>query len=361
MPSQQEVKWSQLKVGLIVLVSLALLTTLVFLMTSSSGMSVFSRKLTVTTYFANSAGLKVGAPVNLEGVTIGEVKKVIVTTDPARKLTPVKVVMKLNPNFHESLRKDSKASLSTVGVLGDTVIDINSLAATGPELQDGDELKTLEMPSINDVVKSSEGTIESFNVILAKLDHIVSDIESGKGTAGKLITDPELYDRTTKTLEQLQILTTNLNNSKGTVGKLITDPALYNHLDDAASHLDNVVKDIDDGKGSAGKLLKDDKLYDNLNSTLAHANSLLAEADSGKGGLGMLVKDPAFAKKLNDTVTNLDTLLANVNDGKGTLGKFATDDAAYNNLNKLILSSNDLVTTIRQNPKKYLTIHLNIF
>ncbi len=37
MPSQQEVKWSQLKVGVIVLVSMALLTTLLFLMTERLG------------------------------------------------------------------------------------------------------------------------------------------------------------------------------------------------------------------------------------------------------------------------------------------------------------------------------------
>ena len=72
MPSQQEVKWSQLKVGVIVVIALVLLTILVFLMSSASGMSPFSRKLTGFTYFPNSNGLKVGAPVNLEGVTIGE-------------------------------------------------------------------------------------------------------------------------------------------------------------------------------------------------------------------------------------------------------------------------------------------------
>ncbi len=49
MPSQSEVKWSQLKVGVIVLISLTLLTTLVFLMTSAQGLGVFSHKLIVTT------------------------------------------------------------------------------------------------------------------------------------------------------------------------------------------------------------------------------------------------------------------------------------------------------------------------
>jgi len=361
MPSQQEVKWSQLKVGLIVLVAVVLLSTLLFLMTSASGLSPFHKELTVTTYFENSAGLKTGAPVNLEGVTIGEVKKVLISTDPKRKLTPVYVIMKLNPKFSTSLHKDSTASLSTVGVLGDTVVDINSQVATGPQLQDGDELKTLETPSLQDVVKASQGTVESLNVILAKMNRIVDSIETGQGSVGKLITDPVLYNKATQTVDELHTLIVNINNGKGSVGKLLNDNQLYDHLNDTAAKLDTITTNLNAGKGSAGKLLNDDQMYNNLNATLAHANSLLAEADAGKGGLGLLTKDPAFAKKLDDTVTNLDSLLSGVNNGKGTLGKFASDDAAYNNLNKLLVSSNDLVTTIRSDPKKYLTIHLKIF
>ena len=75
----------------------------------------------------------------------------------------------------------------------------------------------------------------------------------------------------------------------------------------------------------------------------------------------LLIKDPAFARKLNSTVTNLDDLLTGINKGQGTIGKLATDDAAYTNLNKLLTSSNDLVAAIRQDPKKYLTIHMKIF
>jgi len=361
MPSQQEVKWSQLKVGVIVLVSVMLLCTLLFLMTSTKGMGVFSKKLTVTTYFDNSGGVKVGAPVELEGVTIGEVTHVEITTDPKRKLTPVKLIMKLDPRYHLDLRKDSLASLATVGVLGDTVVNISSQTATGPELQTGDELKTINSPSIQDVVKASQGTIESVNMILAKLDKITDTIEKGQGTAGKLINDPALYNEATATVTQLHTLTVNLNSGKGSMGKLIHDDELYDRLNDTAAKLDAIAAHLSAGKGSAGKLLTDDQLYDNLNSTLKHANSILAEADAGKGSLGILIKDPAFANKLTATVDKLDLLLSNVNSGKGTLGKLATDDAAYNNLNNLLTSSTDLVKTIRSDPKKYLTIHLKIF
>lgn len=361
MPSQQEVRWSQLKVGLIVLVASVVLVTLLFLMTSSAGLGIFSHKLTITTYFENSAGLKAGAAVNLQGVTIGTVKTVTVVATPDRKLTPVKVVMKLNEKYADELRKDSKASLTTIGVLGDTVVDINSQFAVGPPLRDGDELKTLETPSLTDVVKASQGTIESLNVILAKMNAIVDNLQTGKGSIGQLINNPDLYNKLNGTVDELHKLTVNLNKGKGTIGKLISDDSLYNRLNETTAKLQDITNDLDAGKGSAGKLLKDPSLYDNLNSTLKHANSLMAEADAGKGGLGLLIKDPNFRKQLNDTVTQVNQLVTGINQGHGTLGKLATEDTLHTNMNNLLTNSSDLVTAIRQNPKKYLTIHLKIF
>ena len=361
MPSQQEVRWSQLKVGVIVLVAAVILVTLLFLMTSSSGLGVLSKKLTVTTYFENSAGLKEGGAVNLEGVTIGTVKSVTVTTDPARKLTPVQVVMKLDDKYAGSLKQDSKASLTTVGVLGDTVVDINSQVAVGPPLKDGDELHTLETPSITDVVKASQGTIEQLNVILAKMNTVVDNLQDGKGSIGQLISNPELYNKAVVTVDELNTLERNLNAGRGSVGKLMTDDNMYNRLNGAAGKLENIADALDSGKGSAGKLLKDDALYNNLNATLTKTNNLLDQVQNGKGAAGMLINDPAFAQQLRDTLANVNTIVANVNAGKGTLGKLTTDDTAYTNLNKLLTQSTLLVDTLRQDPKKYLTIHLKVF
>ncbi|MBW4039599.1 MAG: MCE family protein [Acidobacteria bacterium] len=361
MPSQQEVKWSQLKVGSIVLVSVTLLCALLFLMTAGSGMSVFSHKIVVTTYFKNADGLKSGAAVDLEGVTIGEVKSVQITNDPARKMTPVKVVMKLDPKHRSSLHTDSKASLSTVGVLGDTVVNISSTTAVGPELHSGAELGTLESPNLTDVVKSSQGTIESVDVILAKMNAIAGNVQEGKGTVGRLVEDPALYEKATQAIDQLQMLTRNLNEGKGSAGKLLHDDQLYDRLNDTAAKLDTIATALQAGKGTAGKLLTDDSLYNNLNETLKHTNSLMAEADAGRGGLGLLTKDPAFARKLNHSVTQLDAILTSVNQGHGTVGKLVNDDAAYANLNKLLSASTDLVTTIRQDPKKYLSINMKVF
>jgi phospholipid/cholesterol/gamma-HCH transport system substrate-binding protein len=361
MPSEQEVQWSQLKVGTIVIVSTLILVTLLFLMTSASGFGIFSRKLTVTTYFENSGGLKTGAAVELQGVAIGAVSSITVTNAPDRKLTPVVVVMKLDSKYQASLHKDSTAALDTVGVLGDTVVDINSQVATGAPLQDGDELKTLETPSLSNVIKASQVSIESLNVMLSKLNTMVDNLQAGKGSVGQLLTNPGLYNKIDAVASDVHTLTSQLNAGKGSAGKLLTDDALYNRLNDTTGKLNDIVTELGAGKGSAGKLLKDDQLYDNLNATLKHANSIMADLDAGKGSLGILLKDPAFARSMNDTLAKTNALITNVNEGKGTLGKLATDDTAYTNINKLLTDSSGLVNAIRQDPKKYLTIHMKIF
>jgi phospholipid/cholesterol/gamma-HCH transport system substrate-binding protein len=361
MPSQQEVRWSQLKVGVIVVVSSAILVLLLFVMTSSTGVPVFAKRLTVSTYFENAAGLKAGGAVNLQGVTIGTVKAVDVTSDPARRLTPVKVVMELDKKYQSALKEDSRAELTTVGVLGDTVVNVNSQAAVGGPLRDGDELKTVESPGIPEVIKASQGTIEQLNVVLAKLNSVVDNIQSGKGSFGQLINNPDLYNKLNSTVTELHTLESNLNNGHGSMGKLLHDDTFYNNLNQTLTRTNSLLADVQNGKGTAGKLLHDDTMYNNVNLTLTRTNKLLDDVQHGKGAAGMLISDPAFAQKLRDTVEETHTLMANINAGKGTLGKAVTDDAAYTNANKLLTESTSLIEAFKQDPKKYLSVHVRVF
>jgi len=358
LPSQQQVKWSQLKVGVLVLVALATLTALVFLMSGSTG-GFLTGRITIISYFENSAGLKIGAPVNLEGVTIGTVKYIRII--PERKLTPVQVTMKVGKEYAPALHTDSKTSLDTIGVLGDTVVDIDSKFATGPPFQSGGELKTNETPNLSDVIKSSQGTIEQLNVILAKVDNLVDSLNGGRGTIGQLINDPTLYNKAVAAVNEIKTMADQISSGKGTIGKLISDDTLYNRFNDAAGHVENITKEVDAGHGSIGKVLKDDTLYNNLKQSTDSLNKILADVNAGKGALGLLAKDPKFAAKLNDTVTNLDTLLDNINKGEGTIGQLAKNPALYKHADEVMTNASDLIAAIRKNPKTYLTIHLKIF
>jgi phospholipid/cholesterol/gamma-HCH transport system substrate-binding protein len=357
-PSQQEVQWSQLKVGVLVIVALAALTALVFLMSGTTG-GIFTGKITLRSYFENSAGLKVGAPVNLEGVTIGTVTTVKIV--PARKLTPVEVTMKIGSKFREAVHTDSTSSLETIGVLGDTVVDINSKTATGPPVQNNGELKTNETPNLSDVIKSSQGTIEQLNTILAKVDHLADSLNSTKGSIGELINNPDLYNKAVATLNELSQLVDTVANGRGSIGKLVADDTLYNHINDTVAKLDKMTTSLDEGKGTIGKLLKDETLANNLNESVSNANKLLADINAGKGGLGMIAKDPQFAAKLRDTVDKLDSVLNRVDSGEGTVGQLVRNPSLYNNLDQSLTETRGLIAAIRENPKKYLTFHVKIF
>ncbi len=88
---------------------------------------------------------------------------------------------------------------------------------------------------------------------------------------------------------------------------------------------------------------------------------MVAEINAGKGTLGLLAKDPAFAAKLDDTVTRLDGFLKGLDEGKGTLGQLAQNRALYDHTDQMVGQAEQLVKSIREDPKKYLVIRMKVF
>ena len=357
MPSQQQLKWSELRVGVTVIVALVTLAVLTFLMSGTTG--IFTSKITLYVYFANAEGLKVGAPVRLQGVDLGNVKDIRGTAD--RRDSPVKVTMRVNTKYQFLVLKDTKATVATAGVLGEAFVDLDSRAAVKVKVQDGDELPAVDTPGLEDVVRSSQGTLQNMDSLVKRLDRIVASIESGQGTMGAFIKDPSFFNRANAILGQVQTLINDISNGKGTVGKLLADDTLYNKFNADVDKLSRMVDDMDQGKGSLGKFMKDDALYNNANQTLSKANKLMEDINAGRGTIGMLAKDERFPKKLNDTIDRLNTTLQKIESGNGSAAKFLNDPSLYNNTDQMLVETRGLIKAIREDPKKYLTIHFRIF
>jgi phospholipid/cholesterol/gamma-HCH transport system substrate-binding protein len=357
-PSRKEIQWAQLRVGALVLVAMAALVGLILLMSGSTG-GLFARKLMLRAYFENAAGVKDGAPVTLEGVTIGNVIHVRVV--PARNPTPVEVSMRVGYEFLHDLHTDSIAAIAQAGVLGDSFVDISSSHATGPPPANNAELKTSGSPSIQDVIRTSEDSITQVQSLTKKIEILTDSLNSKRGTIGMLINDPEMAHKVSVIATDLETITAAIASGKGTLGKLVNDDTLYARINSSVDKLDQITTALNEGKGTAGKLLKDDSLYNNLNAAVSNANQLVAEINAGKGSIGKLAKDPAFAKKLDDTVNRLDSILTSVDEGKGSIGQLVQNRSLYDHADQTLDQTQKLVKSIRDDPKKYLIIRLKVF
>jgi phospholipid/cholesterol/gamma-HCH transport system substrate-binding protein len=357
LPSQKQLKWSELKVGITVVVAAIVLLVLIFLMTGRGGL--FAKKILLKSYFFDAQGLRVGAPVRLSGVDIGNVSQISIV--PRKQAAPVEVLMKVNTRYKFNLRKDSKTLLSTAGVLGETYINIDSSTATGAEVEDGDVLPTSEQPGYQDVMRSTQNALQNMQALLARTDRIIAYVESGQGTIGKVIYDAALYNRLNATVNEFQKLVSDISQGQGSLGKLITNDELYNKANATIDKINLMIDDLNAGKGTAGKLLKDPSLYDTANQTIANFKQLTDDINAGKGAIGTLTKDQEFANKLKNTMNRLSSISDKLDAGEGTAGRFLHDPSLYDNTNKLLTDSQELVKAIRQNPKKYLTIHLKLF
>jgi phospholipid/cholesterol/gamma-HCH transport system substrate-binding protein len=331
---------------------------LILLMSGSSG-GLFARKLVLRCYFENAAGLKDGAPVTLEGVTIGNVIHVRVI--PSRNPTPVEVSMRVGHEYLHDLHTDSTATIAQAGVLGDSYVDLSSAHASGPQPANNAEITAAGSPSIQDVIRTSNESIIELNKLLHKIEITVDSVNSRGGAVGELVSDPEMAKKVARIATDLETITSAIAEGKGTLGKLVTDDALYNRANSAVDRLNKITIALEEGKGSAGKLLKDDSLYNNMNAAVSNVNQMVAEINAGKGAMGMLAKDPAFAARLDDTVNKLDLILKGMNEGKGTLGQLVQNRSLYDHTDQTMDQAQQLVKSIREDPKKYFVIRLKAF
>ncbi len=85
------------------------------------------------------------------------------------------------------------------------------------------------------------------------------------------------------------------------------------------------------------------------------------DLNAGKGPAGKLLKDEEFAAKLKNTISKLSAIADRLDAGEGTAGRFLKDPSIYNNTDQMLVETRNLVKAIRENPKKYLTIHFKVF
>ncbi len=358
MPQHERVQWAQLRVGFMVIVSLAVFAIAVFFISGQVGF--FTRHYTLKAYLASAGDLREGAQVRLAGIAVGSVAKIRISPYTDRQRA-VEVNLKIARTYQNEIRADSVASVETVGLLGDSYMDITRGTAGQEPVADGSAVKTAEKADIAAVVQNTNEVIMNLNVLSAKLDDITTQIQAGKGSMGKLLYDQTLYNKMDATASGAQALVDRAQRGEGTIGKLMSDETLYNRTVATLDRLNKVIDDVQHGEGSLAKFISDPSAYNNLNRLMTNGNTLIDGINQGHGTLGKLAKDEQFYNRMDSTLAHMDTITARIDQGQGTLGKLSTDPTLFNNLSESSQSLKEFLADFRKNPKKYLSIKLHIF
>lgn len=357
MPSPKKVAWSQLKVGLLAVISLIILAVLVVLMTGKD--NPFLKRTAVYTYLGDSAAMTEGSGVRLNGILVGKVTKIGLSgeTNPNRV---IRMVLQIDDQYMDKIPADSEIGFSAENMLGAKFLNIKRGQAK-EMLKPGGELKARDDKDFLEVVQSALPLLDSVKIILGRLDKIVASVEAGKGSIGKLLTDEALYKNLNLTVADVQKITSSVASGGGTIGRLLNDGALYDDIRKTISRLDAVMADLQAGQGTAGKLLKDPALYDELKKSSAEVRVLLADLNAGKGTAGKLLKDQALHDRVLLSLDKMNGTIDRLNAGQGTLGQLMVNPALYENLSATTAEFKSFMKDFRANPKKFLTIQLKLF
>lgn len=364
MPQHSRARWAQLRVGLIAIAALLLLGYLIILL--SSGTGLFSGSSNVFTFMGDSGDLADGAPVRLNGIVVGKVRNIALSgsNEPERV---IKIDLEIEDKYLPAIPVDSEAQISAGNLLGTKYINVTKGKAP-QHIQAGGELKSANVAEFQDVVRQSYSAVAALNGIVSKLGDLLDQIQSGKGTIGKFLVDPTLYDKAVALVNEGQGLIATLNSTKGSVGKWINDDQFYNDTRLTVQKLNNLLEGLQQGQGTAGKFLKDPAMYDDIRAGIAdlrksidHINQLLADVNAGKGTAGKLLKSDDLANQIHESIAKLDSILDKINNGQGTLGQLLVNPSLYESLDGTSREMTGLLKDFRANPKKFLRIKLGLF
>jgi len=358
MATRRSLAWTELRVGIVVILSFALLALAIFYVSGQSGF--FVKKYTVTAFLKNANNLRGGAEVSLEGVTIGNVSKVAVSreSDPNKA---VEAELQLDETYKNIIRSDSRLTISTIGLLGDSKVDITRGTEAGTVIEDGGTIQGTEEGDIRRIVQGANDVVANFQVLSEDFKKITDRIDRGEGTLGKFLTDTAIFDNANQAAVELRTLVRDARTGPGTLGKLISDDQLHVKIMQISDRVDSLMAKVESGNGSLGKFVNDPSLYNRVDELALKFQTIADRMDKGEGTLGKLSKDETLYNDIRAGVTSFNSLMDTVQNGQGTIGKFIKDPSLFNNVNQVTSEFEKLMYDFRQNPKKFLTVNFRLF
>ena len=289
-------------------------------------------KVPVSVEFTDVGGLKDRDSVMYRGMKVGVIDAIDLSG------TNVKLVARINADV--VLREKYRISVASFSLLGgnyllleegegaqlpiegtvfrgeppmDWMRDLGRIANSVSQMTSGGELR--------DIVTNVQS-------VAARLNKVVSRVERGEGTVGKLLSsDDSVYQDLKETVATARTAVVSVN--------------------DTFSSAKTIAARVERGEGTVGRLLSsDDTVYQDLKASLENVRAVTARIKDGNGLLMKLADDEKLAAdasalldRLSAASADLASAASRLEKGEGTLGKLSADAKLYDEVTALVKPS----------------------
>jgi len=272
-------KSKYIKLGIFIVAGLALFVIALFYIGSKE--NLFTKTFNVYSIFPNVSGLTQGNSVQFAGINVGTIQSIeIIATDK------VKVNMNIVSDVKQFIKKDSEASINSDGLVGNKVLAITSGSVNSPSIEDGDSVHSITPVSIGDIVKNLNESTKGAEQISKDLAEIVSKVNNGEGTLGKLINNSDIFNSLDSLMNSFSGSSANINKilaQASTTIELVTNDIrkLQGSIDTITRNVSGITTKINSSQSLVGTLLTDTVFANNIKGVLTNANQTTANLEMG--------------------------------------------------------------------------------
>lgn len=293
-------------VGIFVFLGIAILVAGV--LTLGGQQKKFVKAIHLKTVFDNIGGLQTGNNIWFSGVKIGTVRKINFYGD-----SQVEIEMNVEKSVAEFIRKDSKATISSDGLIGNKIIVIYGGSTEVPAVEEGDRLEGVMPLDTDKMMETLQVNNENLVEITADLKVLTGKIANGEGIVGAVMTDSTLAENFKTILVNLDRASSNslriINELNAFTAKLNKEGNLFNDLVTDTTMVTDLKASMESLKSTA----------ENSAEMTKKLNEITDKLNSSDNSMGMLLNDPAFAESLKSTMKNADSATYNLNQGMEAL------------------------------------------
>ena len=302
----------------------------------------------VNVHFDSVAGLLTGSPVQVAGIKVGQVDSIGLQNGRAR------VIMGIYKKI--TLHADSRASIKSLGILGDKYVELTLGSESQAKLKDGDTI-VFVLPG-----GDLDSLIDTTSQILADVREVTFALrETLGGEKGRDRLD-SILDRVALATEDITRITSsidariddimaNLQSFTGNLDKITSEnkDGLKATIDNLAAFSEDLSEITQKNKETLDSIIAN---VDTFTRSLAKDGPQIAAdlrevlANNKKAFSSSITNLDRSMAKLDKTMANIESISAKLDSGEGTLGKLINDESTVDSLNEALDGLNGFLTDL---------------